>query len=298
MINLLRVELRRMLSRRMVWLVMIATVGLLVFSGVMAFIQAGKDARNYEPLNEATLQGEIDRCAREDFGPDTGVPLAERRAECKAMLGGDPRFHYTDLKDVLLGSSPPFLIIAFLFGASFIGAEWHYGTITTTLTWDPRRIRVLAVKALVAAAFAVVVFVFLQVFLAAVLYPAAAVHGVTTGVDAAWIREATGIVLRGALLAAICSTIGLAIASVGRNTTAALGVMFVYFVAFEQIVRALRPGWVEWLFVENAGLLLSGESTSFPPLDRSVIGAGALLTIYGLALLAFGLVWFRRRDVT
>jgi hypothetical protein len=104
--------------------------------------------------------------------------------------------------------------------------------------------------------------------------------------------------LRGALLAAICSTMGLAIASVGRNTTAAMGVVFVYFVAVEQMVRGLRPGWVEWLFVENASLLISGEANTFPPLDRSVLGAGVLLAIYGAALLAFGLAWFRRRDVT
>src|SRR5918999_5197424 len=150
MINLLRVELRRMLSRRMVLVVMIATIALLVFSGVMTFIQTADD-RNF---NETAIEAEIERCARssQHFGPDSGIPLSERRAQCEAMVGGDPRFHYTDLEEILLGSSPPFLIIAFLFGASFIGAEWHFGTITTTLTWDPRRIRVLAIKALVAAA--------------------------------------------------------------------------------------------------------------------------------------------------
>jgi ABC-2 type transport system permease protein len=298
MIALLRVEFRRMLSRRMVWLVMIAVVGVLVFSGVMTFIQAGKDARGYDAQTEAALRAEVNRCAREDFGPNPRIPLSERRAECEGMIGADPRFQYTTVRDVLLGSSPPFLVIAFLFGASFIGAEWHFGTITTTLTWEPRRVRVLAVKALVAAVFSAVVFVFLQVFLAAVLYPSAAVHGTTEGVDAQWIRDLAGVVLRGTLLAAICSTIGLAIASLGRNTTAAMGVVFVYFVAVEQIVRALRPGWVEWLFVENASLLISGNSTTFPPLDRSMVGAAVLLTLYGAALLAFGLLWFRRRDVT
>jgi ABC-2 type transport system permease protein len=298
MIALIRVELKRMLSRRMVWAVMIAVVGVLVFSGVMTFIQAGKDARGYDAQTEAALQAEVDRCAREDFGPNPGIPLSERRAECESMIGADPRFHYTTVRDVLLGSSPPFLVIAFLFGASFIGAEWHFGTITTTLTWEPRRVRVLAVKGLVASAFAAVVFVFFQAFLAAVLYPAASVHGTTAGADAQWMRDMAGIVLRGALLAAICSTMGLAIASVGRNTTAAMGVVFVYFVAVEQMVRGLRPGWVEWLFVENASLLISGEANTFPPLDRSVLGAGVLLAIYGAALLAFGLAWFRRRDVT
>jgi hypothetical protein len=295
MINLFRVELKRMLSRRMVWFVTIATLALLVFSGVVTFIETADD-RNF---SQTVPQSGIERCTRKAFGPNSGMSLAERRAECRLMMGGgDPRFHYTDLEEILLGSSPPFLIIAFLFGASFIGAEWHFGTITTTLTWDPRRIRVLAIKALVAAAFSAVVFVFLQAFLAAVLYPAAAAHGTTTGMDAQWIGDVTSLVLRGALLAAICSTMGLAIASVGRNTTAALGVMFVYFVAFEQIVRALRPGWVEWLFVENTGLFISADPTSFPQVDRSVAEAAVLLTLYALALLGFGLLWFRRRDVT
>lgn len=296
--SLLSVELRRMLSRRMVWVVTLATIGLLLLSGVIAFVQAGKDARSYQARDDPVIEREIRRCTRQDLPPEAGISPAERRAECEAMIGADPRFHYSSIRDVLLGSSPPFLLLAVVFGASFIGAEWHFGTITTTLTWEPRRMRVLVAKALVVALFTAFLFVALQAILAAVLYPAAAVHGTTSGIDAEWVRDVIGVVARGALLAAISATIGFSLASIGRNTTAAMGAIFVYFVAVEPIVRALRPGWIEWLFIDNASIFMSEQSTSFPPLDRSVPEAGLLLALYAGLAFAAGLLWFKRRDVT
>jgi ABC-type transport system involved in multi-copper enzyme maturation permease subunit len=282
----------------MVRVVVLGAIGLLVVSGIITFVQAGKDARTHETQSNPFVEREVRRCVRGDYGPHPGLSESELRAECEAMVGADPRFQYSSIRDVLLGSSPPFLLLAVLLGASFIGAEWHFGTITTALTWEPRRMRILAVKAVVVTVFAAIFFIILQAILAAVLYPAAAVYGTTTGLDAAWMRDVAGIVVRGALLAAISALIGFSFASIGRNTTAAMGTIFVYFVAIEPIVRALRPGWVKWLFIDNASIFISEQSTSFPPLDRSVWGAGLLLAIYsGIALIA-GLMWFKRRDVT
>ena len=50
------------------------------------------------------------------------------------------------------------------------------------------------------------------------------------------------MILRGAALASVFAAIGFSIASVARNTGAALGVGFFYLLVLEQFMAALRPG--------------------------------------------------------
>ena len=40
----------------------------------------------------------------------------------------------------------PVVAAAWLLAASFVGAEWHAGTMGTLLTWEPRRLYVLGAK--------------------------------------------------------------------------------------------------------------------------------------------------------
>src|SRR5207248_1554606 len=80
-------------------------------------------------------------------------------------------------------------------GATLIGAEWHAGTITTELTWEPRRARLHLAKVLAAAAFALVGFVALQVLVGLAVTPAAVLRGVTRGMDASWLWVAAGVLI-------------------------------------------------------------------------------------------------------
>jgi len=50
------------------------------------------------------------------------------------------------LPDVLLGTSLILVSVGWMLGASAIGADWHAGHLTTILTWEPRRGRVLFAK--------------------------------------------------------------------------------------------------------------------------------------------------------
>ena len=50
------------------------------------------------------------------------------------------------LPDVLMGTSLVLVSVGWMLGASAIGADWHAGHLTTILTWEPRRGRVLFAK--------------------------------------------------------------------------------------------------------------------------------------------------------
>ncbi len=208
----------------------------------------------------------------------------------------EPRFIYTEVNWILMTMGLPMIMLAWLLGASFMGAEWANRTITSTLTWEPRRLRVLGAKAAALALIAFLWIVALQAYLAAVLYPAAHFRGVTAGVDAAFFGELASVAARVGALAVIASLMGFSLATVGRNTAAAFGVGFAHLAIVEGLVRAFKPQWSEWLIGDNLGLFLVGAE-DVNHLGHSQAAAGLLLAAYALILLTAASAIFRRREI-
>ena len=201
------------------------------------------------------------------------------------------------LPDVLMGTSLVLVSVAWILGASAIGADWHAGHVTTILTWEPRRGRVMLAKIVASLTSVFVVSLTIQALLGAALAVAAAGAGSTTGADAAWLAESAGVALRVALLSTIFAAFGFGLASAGRNTAVALGVGFGYLVIVENLVRGLRPQWTPWLLTDNAGLFIVDSPIDFPMLERSTLGAGLYLAAVGAILLLAASGLFRTRDV-
>ena len=201
------------------------------------------------------------------------------------------------LPDVLMGTSLVLVSVGWIMGASSIGADWHAGHVTTILTWEPRRGRVMLAKIVASLASVFVVSLVIQALLGAALAAAAAGAGSTAGADAAWLAETAGVALRVALLSTIFAGFGFGLASAGRNTAVALGVGFGYLVIVENLVRGLRPQWTPWLLTENAGLFIVDSPIDFPLLARSTVGAGLYLAAVGAVLLLVASGLFRTRDV-
>jgi len=201
------------------------------------------------------------------------------------------------LPDVLMGTSLVLVSVAWVLGASAIGADWHAGHVTTILTWEPRRGRVMLAKIVASLTSVFVVSLTIQALLGAALAVAAAGAGSTTGADAAWLAESAGVALRVALLSTIFAGFGFGLASAGRNTAVALGVGFGYLVIVENLVRGLRPQWTPWLLTDNAGLFIVDSPIDFPMLGRSTVGAGLYLAALGAVLLLAASGLFRTRDV-
>ena len=114
---------------------------------------------------------EIERCvaaeepkARDDgFVPPT-IPAtvaspSERQRRCQQVIPPvDPDFMPSDVEDVSTNTSALLILLGFIVGASFIGADWQAGVIPTTLSWESRRTRLVAkLAAVVGSVFVVAV---------------------------------------------------------------------------------------------------------------------------------------------
>jgi hypothetical protein len=104
------------------------------------------------------------------------------------------------------------------------------------------------------------------------------------------------VVAPAAALGAFAAAVGLAVATIGRNTAAALGAAFVYFAIVERLIRGLRPAWQRWLVGENGATFLIGSDNG--SMHRTMVSSGGVLLVYVSVLIAVGLVWFRARDLT
>jgi ABC-2 type transport system permease protein len=308
MTALVTVELLRILSRRIVRVVGLVILAAILIAGVVVFARSHRLQPAEQQAREEGVrtewQAQIDACARGEFGiPAEEIPPGTTLAEfCEEVVIGelvvaDPRFGLTAIKDVLAGTSGFLIALLLVLGASFVGAEWHAGTMSTFLTWEPRRVRVFVAKILAAAAFAFAALLIVQAVLGLALVPAAALRGTTKGADLTWLGSTVGIQIRAALMASVAAGIGLSLASIGRNTALALGVGFVYFSILEPFLRVVRPGWQRWFLSDNVATFISGESSGFIE-GRSPVEAALLIAAYTLGLTVVALELFRRRDVT
>jgi hypothetical protein len=212
-------------------------------------------------------------------------------------------FNLVDLQDVFRGTSVSLILLGIALAASFIGAEWGAGTMTTLLTWEPRRGRVYGAKLVAALIFAFVSALLVMIVLGLALLPSAFAHGSTAGADGSWFLATAYSMLRGALICALGAGMGLAIGSLARNTTAAVLIAFFYLFVLENLVRGLRPQWIGWLFGDNAQIFVVGHRITVDTSHGLMLSHGppmALLIVaaYAAILSAAAIALFLRRDVT
>ena len=303
LLALLSTELRRLRSRRLFRIGAILIALGIVLAGVITLAKSHRITAVEIQAQQSFRQQQLQACEAGQLGiPPEKIPPGESLQEfCQNIPFAEVSTHsfaLVHLIDIYKGTTVPIVLLAWLLGASFLGAEWHAGTMTTLLAWEPRRIRVLLMKAFAAILVAFVGAVLFQAVLGLALTPAAVLRGTTAGTKTrAWFETLLGVVLRGATLAAIAAAIGAAIATVARNTAAALGLAFGYLLIVENLLGVLRHGWRSWFFGVNAVVLVDGHRHP-EVLPRSVLQAGLLLGLYGVAFLTIATSWFARRDVT
>ena len=300
MTALLAVELRRFMARRLVRVIVLLAMAGILTGGTVAFFQSSKT--DVPPDMQVQVgPGGMTQCFSENFGmsgrPREGQTPEEFCDEFASQIGGDPRFHLTSVREAWLGVGAQLIVIAWLLGASFVGAEWHLGSITTLLTWEPRRGRVFVAKLVACVVLVYLGAVLLEALLGAALLPAAIFRGTTAGADAAWLRDSAGVVGRVGVACAVGAGLGYGLAMIGRNTAASLGVGFGYLVIVENLVRGFRPQLRRWLLGDNIAAFLGGAQDNVIP-GRSALEAGIVVAAYAAVALLLGWSFFRRRDVT
>lgn len=297
---LFAVELRRFLSRRLVRVIAILAVAGMVVAGMIVFARSSK---TYTPpdIDVQVLRGRLVECSGPNFAMSARIPEGQTPEElCNSLAGQfatDPRFHLTSLREGWLAVGAQLIVVAWLVGASFAGAEWHTGNMTTLLTWEPRRTRVFVAKAAASIVLVYLGAVLLEIVLGAALLPAAVFRGTTAGADGQWLADAAGLLGRVGFASAVGASLGLGLAMVGRNTAASLGVGFGYLLIVENLIRGFRPQWGPWLLGDNTAAFLGGAEDQVI-FGRSTAEAGAVIALYAAVALLAGWLFFRRRDVT
>ncbi|HEX4942149.1 MAG TPA: hypothetical protein VFW51_06420, partial [Actinomycetota bacterium] len=207
-----------------------------------------------------------------------------------------------DLPGVMEGISSITSIMGLVVGASVVAVSWQTGTISTILTWEPRRFRWFAARILVIAAGVLVMTLAIVAFLSAGLALAAATRGSTVGTDGAWRSDVLSTALRVGAAASISSVIGAAVAAVGRHTAAALGVVFVWTAVIEGLIRGFRPLWSPWLLGDNLVSFLSWSATDYQvsTFETFTVTPGRAVFVilgYTAITLLLGCTFIRVRDV-
>ena len=260
MIRTFDAELRRLLSRRLLR-VLFALVSLgFVIAGIVSFFTSS-NSRNAPPF------------------------------------GIDDRFRLVRFLEVAEEVSGLFILLFVVVGATAIGAEWTNRNLTVSLTFEPRRGVLLAAKLGAVLVVAFIGAIALELILLLCVMPAALLRGTTRGVNATWWMDYFETLLRAGFVAMFGATVGLAIATIGRNTAAALGAAFVYFAILENLLRAWKPQWSEWLIGDNMVIVATGEGNMFDEPDHGPKAAAFVLLLYGAVIYVLALTFFRNRDV-
>jgi ABC-2 type transport system permease protein len=301
--RLLASELLRFRSRR---LVVVVLVGALVGTGVglvIAVWQSTPPSEDVRVAAEAEADRQFRSCMNDFRDEDVDGSLEEF---CRENAGNPTSYMpshlaLAELPQILEGISSITSILGLIIGASLVAVSWQTGTISTIFTWEPRRLRWFAARILVVTVGVFVMTALIVAFLSAGIPLAATLRGSTVGVGAEWWTDVLLTWLRVAVAAAISGVIGGAVAAVGRHTSAALGVVFVWTAVIEGLIRGLRPLWTPWLLGENLVSFLSWQTTGFQVFTQSytVTPVRAVFVILGYTafLLALGFTFVRIRDV-
>jgi hypothetical protein len=265
--NLLIVEMRRALRRRVLRVMVALALFWCAVAGVIAFLSSrGKT------LAELHGRGATHPAVLTDWW-SPGQDNAVLTAAIFLMIGG------------------------FFTGAAVAGAEWRAGTITTVLTWEPRRVRLNVTRTAAGAILAFGIATALQLAFVGAFLPAVLANGSTAGATGGWWMAFALAVARTSLLTAIVSVLGVALATLGRNTAFALGVMFAWIAVIEGVIRGLRPGWAEYLWAENIGTTAEWAQLRDAEFSRGPLLALVTLVFYAVVLVGAATIVFKRRDI-
>lgn len=302
MTRLIGVEVRRLLARRAVRGVALVLIAGLVIGGIVLFAHSHRPTPQEIQAAERASSGRIEACTAGEGPPDEAIPPGmTRRQFCEQIVAQSTNvrmeFELTSYVNGAQSFTGLFVVALTALGASLIGAEWHAGTMTTLLTWEPRRLRVILTKLGVAFGLGFVGYLALQAFLFLVVLPAAAWRGSTVGLTSHWWSTTVALLLRGALLAGMGASVGAAVANIARNTAAAIVAAFAYSAVLEPLLRAWKPHLDRWLFSTNAVAFVSGSKDIFLFQPRSMTGSGLVLSGYVVVLTMAAVASLLRRDV-
>lgn len=254
-----------------------------------------------------------------NFPPDCAGLYTPTQDDFQAEWFMPPTFDFREkFPDMVTTLAAIMAVVAFIIGASFVGAEWSSGGMMNLLLWRPQRVRVLSTKL---AAFLVGVTALTVVLAAAwtgLFVLIAHARGSTASMTSGAWQSMALMELRGLGLVVAAGTLGFGLASIGRHTAMALGAVVALVIVFQfglgtvlNLAHAkffeayLIPVWmVAWMSkqytIEDSSSCDFSATNGCQPetltLTWQMAGTG-LAAIFFLVVIA-SLWTMRRRDVT
>ncbi|WP_127130522.1 ABC transporter permease subunit [Georgenia sp. SYP-B2076] len=329
MTRLTKVEVRRLFSRRLVVLAMVAglLVSALALVGVwqqsrpMSAAEQRQAAAYYEQAvadweenGETWFADCLDAQAaeREATGTDVDYGCQNAPPQEADFYRAPPPLEQT-MPSLLSMHANLLIFLALLVGATATAAELSTGALGTWLTFEPRRLRVYGSKVLASGAgvlpFAVLAIVVVVVGAWAIAAAVGQAGGMT---GAAW-SDTRWTAGRVAAITAVSAMVGAALGILLRHTAAVLGAVVGYVVVVEGILGGLFRGTQPWLLTTNIRSW-TDNGTTYPVEDCTTDGTGtmcsyvehtlsfghsvAYLLALAAVLIAVVALVFRRRDVS
>lgn len=241
-VSLYQAETRRLVKRRFSKLFVLC--GLLVLAAVAAGVFLTNQKAGPETIARATAEAQrsyqqsvldnnriIQECRAAqgtaeagNYPPNCDIP-APQQSDFDPQWYMPATFDFRDKFPEMVTTFAAILaLVAYVVGASFVGAEWSSGGMMNLLLWRPRRLQVLGTKLLALLAGATVLTAVLGVVWTAGFYFIAKTRGSTDSMTSgAW--QSIGLMeLRALVLVLLAGALGFGLASLGRHTAMALGV--------------------------------------------------------------------------
>ncbi|MFI6229927.1 ABC transporter permease subunit [Micromonospora echinospora] len=208
-------------------------------------------------------------------------------------------------------------LIAFVIGASFVGAEWSTGGMMNLLLWRPKRLNVLLTKLAALLTGVVAVTVLGLIAWTAAFWAVGSFRGSTARMTSGVWQSFALTGLRGFALVVVAAVVGFALASLGRHTAFALGGVLAVGVVGQfglGVVLALADvKFPEAWLIPTYGLAWMGKEIKLENYDAcnfSMSGGcepdvltitwqhSSVLLLTGLVLALGAALWsMRRRDI-
>lgn len=259
--SLVRAERRRFFKRRLTrWVFPIGLLLLVTIASILFAFHSKPTAEaraKGETAAEAMYQEQVryyeqykrecgEKCPEDGW---TGPQRSDFRAEDFMPPSFDFKAQYGEL---FLVWAAIMAMVAFLLGASFVGAEWASGSMMNLLTWRPKRMKVLGTKlAVMLVSVAALSILALGVW-TGILWAAGELRGTTEGLTPGVWQSFGLTALRGLGMILAFAALGFGLASVGRHTGLALGaalaVVIVGQVGLSILFQMVRvPFWEQYL---------------------------------------------------
>ena len=323
--RLLTTELRRLAARRFTRVLLgLCVIGYLI---AVAYVWQAHAKETPADIAQATAQRDQQivqiatdtaNCLKQPGGSAEQcgtVPTAEE-FPISQFLSNNP-FQPNQVSDYALAVGVAVGMAGFVLAATSIGAEWSSKNVVAWLFYEPRRMRLMWAKLLALTGVVLVLSVVAQLIWAVtgrllLRYRGLPVSSLVPPEPSFW-TDVAHLQVRAALLVVPMALLGFGLANLIKNTAAALGAAFVYFVVVESIARAVSPGLQPYMFttsveawVSRGGIDVFGnpvynQQQGFvaPELIHVSNLQGAItLVIYAAVVLGISLLLFRRRDIT